>query len=429
TLDLSRIAIETLPNELGSLIHLRYLDLSYTNLVELPETVCNLRNLQRLRLNRCEKLRRLPEGLKKLVNLRHLELDCTWALECLPNGLQGLRDLQTLSKFVMSEEGCQLRELSNLNNLRGTLVIANIRGGGSKEALSHANLKNSLSPKGLFNGLEASTTTVAYPNLKELTIQEMKHWEEWVMETSSADITVMPLLQRLDIYNCPILIILPHFGNWLSVDVLSWDHVRDGSRRGLEHHISHPNSKIPVYNFSSSAVWSQVAVWLKIKKLIRCASSETLSLRCDMTTVSMFIHIQKWISYPKAEEPDWLRWTLNGIPKNNWQVWDLFFLMDCTDGKRETVVDAEEAEIKKPQIGIQEVKQWWHEGLLVITDHERVIKFWKGEAREWLYKPPFCFVPRHIIWSGAEIPYHNGCDNFEQTDGQAYLDSLKYCKS
>ncbi|KAF6148808.1 hypothetical protein GIB67_038141 [Kingdonia uniflora] len=47
-------------------------------------------------------------------------------------------------------------------------------------------------------------------------------------------------------------------------------------------------------------------------------------------------------------------------------------------------------------------------------------------------KAEFCdsltCIPRHIIWSGAEIPYHNGCDNFEQTDGQAYLDSLKYCK-
>ncbi|KAF6152250.1 hypothetical protein GIB67_005904, partial [Kingdonia uniflora] len=52
-----------------------------------------------------------------------------------------------------------------------------------------------------------SSTTVAYPNLKELTIEDMKHWEEWVMETSSEDIAVMPLLQRLDIYECPELIL------------------------------------------------------------------------------------------------------------------------------------------------------------------------------------------------------------------------------
>ncbi|KAF6152313.1 hypothetical protein GIB67_005967 [Kingdonia uniflora] len=68
---------------------------------------------------------------------------------------------------------------------------------------------NSMSPKGLFNGLEASTT-VAYPNLKILTIINMKHWEEWVMETSSDDFNVMHLLQLLDIYECPILKSLPH---------------------------------------------------------------------------------------------------------------------------------------------------------------------------------------------------------------------------
>ncbi|KAF6154296.1 hypothetical protein GIB67_026752 [Kingdonia uniflora] len=60
---------------------------------------------------------------------------------------------------------------------------------------------DSLSPKGLFNGLEASSRTLAYPNLKELIINDMKHWEE----TSSEDINVMPLLQRVDIYNCPML--------------------------------------------------------------------------------------------------------------------------------------------------------------------------------------------------------------------------------
>ncbi|KAF6138798.1 hypothetical protein GIB67_025960, partial [Kingdonia uniflora] len=298
TVDLSYVAIETLPNEVGSLIHLRYLDLSKTKLVELPESVCNLRNLQTLKLTSCKNLRRLPEGLRKLVNLRHLELNYTDALECLPKGIEELRCLQTLSKFVMSEEGCQLRELSNLNNLRGSLAIAKIRGGGSKESINlkskehictlalefvkedyegkrdddgsaielfepHPNLEelvvwyyggskfpnwmefqsssimlrrlqisecrnleilppleslqylyleglDSMSPMGLFNGLEASSTTVAYPNLKKLIIMDMKHWEEWVMEISSKNITVMPRLRDLHIYDCPILKLVPH---------------------------------------------------------------------------------------------------------------------------------------------------------------------------------------------------------------------------
>ncbi|KAF6175336.1 hypothetical protein GIB67_021841 [Kingdonia uniflora] len=69
---------------------------------------------------------------------------------------------------------------------------------------------DSLSPKGLFNGLEASSTAIAYPNLKELTIRDMKLWEEWVMETSSEDIAVMPLLRDLHVYDCPVLKSVPH---------------------------------------------------------------------------------------------------------------------------------------------------------------------------------------------------------------------------
>ncbi|KAF6152230.1 hypothetical protein GIB67_005884 [Kingdonia uniflora] len=69
---------------------------------------------------------------------------------------------------------------------------------------------DSMSPKGFFNGLEASTTTVAYPNLKIFTIKDMKHWEKWLMETSSEDINVMPLLRDLYILNCPMLKSVPH---------------------------------------------------------------------------------------------------------------------------------------------------------------------------------------------------------------------------
>ncbi|KAF6139625.1 hypothetical protein GIB67_033941 [Kingdonia uniflora] len=60
----------------------------------------------------------------------------------------------------------------------------------------------------LKNGDSSATPVIAFPNLKKLTICEMKHWEEWVIKTT-VNITVMPLLQELFIYDCPMLKSLP----------------------------------------------------------------------------------------------------------------------------------------------------------------------------------------------------------------------------
>ncbi|KAF6174348.1 hypothetical protein GIB67_040841 [Kingdonia uniflora] len=55
---------------------------------------------------------------------------------------------------------------------------------------------------------DISAPVIAFPNLKELSIDNMKHWEEWVIQTT-VDIIVMPLLQKLTISSCPLLKSLP----------------------------------------------------------------------------------------------------------------------------------------------------------------------------------------------------------------------------
>ena len=53
-------------------------------LESLPETICDLHNLQTLNVIGCDNLYTLPRAMNKLINLRHLENHDTVMLEGLP---------------------------------------------------------------------------------------------------------------------------------------------------------------------------------------------------------------------------------------------------------------------------------------------------------------------------------------------------------
>ncbi|RYR23994.1 hypothetical protein Ahy_B02g057489 isoform A [Arachis hypogaea] len=82
--------------ETSELINLRYLDLSWSAVKTLPESLCNLCNLQTLKLEGCSKLTMLPNGMYNLVNLRHLNIRGT-PLKKMPTGMGKLpRDMNSL---------------------------------------------------------------------------------------------------------------------------------------------------------------------------------------------------------------------------------------------------------------------------------------------------------------------------------------------
>ncbi|KAJ7947360.1 Disease resistance protein [Quillaja saponaria] len=134
---------ETLPNSIGQLIHLRYLDVSYTKIKELHESVCDLYNLQTLKLQWCARLTMLPSAMPNLINLRYLDIYGSGIKE-LPKGISKFNCLQFLSEFSVGKKkvGAQIGELGTLPDLGRRLSIDNLQYVVNAKDASKARLKD-----------------------------------------------------------------------------------------------------------------------------------------------------------------------------------------------------------------------------------------------------------------------------------------------
>ncbi|XP_045823030.1 putative disease resistance RPP13-like protein 1 [Trifolium pratense] len=135
--------ITKLPDTIGNLLQLRYLDLSSTGIESLPDTTCNLYNLQTLILSSCERLTELPVHMGNLINLRHLDITDTNIKE-LPVEIARLENLQTLTVFVVGKQhvGLSIKELSKFTNLQGKLTIKDLHNVIDSREAEDANLKS-----------------------------------------------------------------------------------------------------------------------------------------------------------------------------------------------------------------------------------------------------------------------------------------------
>ncbi|KAL7617010.1 hypothetical protein Lser_V15G03293 [Lactuca serriola] len=116
--------ITEVPQSIGRLMHLRYLNFSFTAITCLPEQVSDLYNLQSLLLHGCYRLSGLPKSFVKLINLRHLDITDTPKVNKMPLGIGGLTSLQTLTKVIVDgADGFKLSELQELSDLQGQLYI------------------------------------------------------------------------------------------------------------------------------------------------------------------------------------------------------------------------------------------------------------------------------------------------------------------
>ncbi|KAG6629622.1 hypothetical protein CIPAW_14G097300 [Carya illinoinensis] len=152
-----------LPESIGKITPLRYLEISRTVLGRLPDSLCKLYNLQTLKLSCCTHLRTLPRDMQKLVNLRHLDFTGTPIIET-PIHVGKLKCLQTLTTFVVSKRtGCSITELGKLANLRGALSILGLENVESftdahGACLQNKNAEISESQRDVLNGLQLIRT-------------------------------------------------------------------------------------------------------------------------------------------------------------------------------------------------------------------------------------------------------------------------------
>ncbi|KAK9689209.1 hypothetical protein RND81_09G043500 [Saponaria officinalis] len=121
---LESCSIEIVPESIGRLRHLRYLNLSGSPIEFLPSGITKLDNLKTLDVNYCRKLKQLPRGLTKLSNLTQLGTrGCPFT--DLPPNFGRMKSLLVLNRFIVGQNN-GLDALADLN-LRGKLEIVCLR--------------------------------------------------------------------------------------------------------------------------------------------------------------------------------------------------------------------------------------------------------------------------------------------------------------
>ncbi|XP_042488717.1 putative disease resistance protein RGA3 [Macadamia integrifolia] len=172
-----------LPDSVGKLKHLRFLDLSFSDIVRLPDSIGNLYNLQLLTLTGCTRLRQLPKDMSNLVNLRYLVLPTHWGFHRIPLGVGNLTSLQLLATLNAGTK----KKLSQLSGTRHNSNLENVSNNGAETMVTKPQIL----------GLQLH-------NLTSLRVLRISNCEN--LESLSKELYTLSSLQRLVIGSCPTLV-------------------------------------------------------------------------------------------------------------------------------------------------------------------------------------------------------------------------------
>ncbi|AES69651.2 putative P-loop containing nucleoside triphosphate hydrolase, leucine-rich repeat domain, L [Medicago truncatula] len=278
------VNITKLPDSIGNLVQLRYLDISFSKIKSLPDTTCNLYNLQTLNLSSCWSLTELPVHIGNLVSLRHLDISRTNINE-FPVEIGGLENLQTLTLFIVGKRhvGLSIKELRKFPNLQGKLTIKNLDNVVDAKEAHDANLKSKekIQELELIWGKQSEESQkvkvvldMLQPpiNLKSLNIcHGGTSFPSWLGNSSFSNMV------SLRITNCEYCVILPPLGQLPSLKVLKicgmnmletiglefyYVQIEDGSNSSFQ-----PFPSLERINFDNMPNWNE---WIPFEG-IKCA--------------------------------------------------------------------------------------------------------------------------------------------------------------
>ncbi|XP_020969943.1 putative disease resistance protein At3g14460, partial [Arachis ipaensis] len=271
---LSLTKFDLVPNSIGKLIHLRHLDLSYTGIKTLSKSLCNLSNLQTLKLYHCRKLTTLPSGLHNLVSLRHLDIRET-SLKEMPRKMSKLKQLHVLSSFVVGkQEDNGIEELGGLANLHGCLEIKKLENIVDVQEAKRAKIMDKkhidelclewLPSKDLVSSKQKETDILhnlqPQNGLKELKIKGYKGtiFPDWLGSCSYEKMT------RVSLKSCKNCWMLPSLGQLPSLKSLSiegFEQLRCIGEEFYKNEGDHHSSHIAPFPTLETLVFDKMPCW------------------------------------------------------------------------------------------------------------------------------------------------------------------------
>ncbi|KAI9175204.1 hypothetical protein LWI28_028795 [Acer negundo] len=182
---------------------LRYLAINYCNkLKKLPDYLPQLRMLEELKICSCPQLNKgTLEVLEPPPNLSKLEIE---SYSGSPMSLNRIASLTKLRKLT----------LQNCENLDYLPPLGKL---SCLESLYIGNMRRVTQVHNEFFGIESdhgTSSVIAFPKLESLEFRDMQNWEKWdyrITQSGKEDVTIMPRLVSLTIWNCKKLKTVPDY--------------------------------------------------------------------------------------------------------------------------------------------------------------------------------------------------------------------------